>query len=175
MSLWTLTSFISSWILHWKSTEGAPDLTSTIPSSREESVMEIAPDGEQDHLLAQRKWRSKSRVNSGESPLIAAIAQERTPLRSRVTGRGTPGEEELGCYLRVCVHSCQQHGALLTLTMGDRLGGIIAQVNEHVNTYVQSITWFFIRLLSHLCHIIRTDFSLLYRLERDSFTRDDHQ
>lgn len=134
MSLWTLTSFISSWILHWKSTEGALDLTLSMPSSREESVMEIAPGGEQDHLPAQRKWRSKSKVNSGESPLIAATAQERTPLRSRVTGRGTPGEEELGCYLRVCVLCCQQHGALLTLTMGDRLGGIIAQVNEHVNT-----------------------------------------
>lgn len=59
--------------------------------------------------------------------MIAAAGQEGTPLRSGVTGRVTPGEEELGCYLGVCVLCCQQHGALLTLNHG-------TQVRRYNNT-----------------------------------------
>jgi len=89
-----------------------------MPSSREVTVMSIAPVGEQDDLLAQREQRGKSRVNSGGTPETAATAQEKTLLTSGVTDRVTPGVEELERYLRVCVLCCQQQGALLTPNLG---------------------------------------------------------
>lgn len=167
MSLQTLTSFISSWTLCWGSSKGTQDLVSSMPSSREVSVMEIAPGGEQDHILAQREWRSKSGMNEQiqnefwrDTYHSHRWGKDTIDIQSHNwshTRGGRTGMLSQGLYALL-----QQHGALLTPVHAAHVGRY-KSTGKGTDKYVSMCRalQFSVWLLPPLHHIIRTDFSLL--------------